>query len=59
MSINKTNKKGKKSYQKPEVKAIDLAAEEVLSVGCKTATAPGTGLSPITCVASPCAAVGS
>ncbi len=57
--ITQTAKKKKKPYQKPEIRVIDLAAEEVLAVGCKTATHPGTGLSPITCVASPCAAIGS
>jgi hypothetical protein len=57
--IQKATKKEKKIYQKPEIKVIDLAAEEVLAVGCKTATRPGTGLSHITCVISPCAAKGS
>lgn len=35
----------KKKYEKPEVTVIDLAADEVLAAGCKTASttaAPGT-----------------
>jgi len=59
MMIEQTAKKGKKPYQKPELKVIDLAAEEVLAVGCKTISSPGTGGSPISCGAAPCAAMGS
>ena len=53
------NKAQKKDYQKPEVTIIDLAADEVLATGCKTAStsaAPGTPL----CVAvGGCATIGS
>ncbi len=35
MTENKTDKKTKKVYEKPELREIDLAADEVLAVGCK------------------------
>jgi hypothetical protein len=46
----------KKPYQKPELKVIDLVAEEVLASGCK-----GAGAGPLNaCVsATPCAGFGS
>jgi hypothetical protein len=59
MLMQQTIKKEKKTYQKPEIKAIDLVAEEVLSVGCKTQTHAGAGRSPITCKLSPCSGIGS
>jgi len=36
-----SNTDKKKTYRKPEVRAIDLVADEVLTTGCKTET--GTG----------------
>ncbi len=30
------DKKGTQVYEKPKLRAIELAAEEVLAVGCKT-----------------------
>ena len=36
--------KHKKAYEKPKLRAIELAAEEVLATGCKIANgAPGGG----------------
>ena len=49
----------KKPYQKPRLRIIELAAEETLAVGCKTAIggmAVG-GLPP--CLTNGCAGVGS
>lgn len=57
--MQQTTKKEKKPYQKPEVKVIDLVAEEVLSVGCKTQISAGAGRSPITCLLAPCSGKGS
>jgi hypothetical protein len=51
--------KQKKNYQKPEVTVIDLAADEVLAAGCKSATtaaAPGT---PLCVDFGGCAVIGS
>lgn len=36
-------KKNKKEYKKPQLNSVELATEEVLSVGCKT---PGAGGGP-------------
>ena len=33
-----TKKKKQKPYQKPEIKVIELSADEVLATGCKTAS---------------------
>jgi hypothetical protein len=48
--------KGKQAYEKPRLRVIELVAEEVMGVGCKTATGPG----PVTlCAAGACFAAGS
>ncbi len=44
-------------YEKPLLRTLDLAAEEVLSVGCKMATSSGP--IPPTCLSSVCSADGS
>ena len=59
MMIKQTKKEEKKPYHKPEVKVIELAAEEVLAVGCKTAVSPGVGLPAANCILARCAANGS
>ena len=47
-------------YQKPRLRTIELNAEEVLGVGCKTATSPGTNPgSASNCTGTTCAAIGS
>ncbi len=52
--------KGKKKYQKPEIKTIDLAAEEVLAIGCKTpTTVPAGSSSGPGCLAQSCSQTGS
>jgi hypothetical protein len=46
MNEEREGKKGKRQYEKPALRAIELAAEEVLAVGCKTissGSAPGGG----------------
>jgi hypothetical protein len=51
------NKRGKKqTYEKPRLRIIELAAEEVLAVGCKTAPgASATGGPPgATCTDGQC-----
>lgn len=47
----------KKPYQKPELKVIELVAEEVLGIGCKndSASAP----SGFTCESNNCQLLGS
>jgi len=47
----------KEKYEKPELKAIHLHAEEVLGIGCKTSS---SGMSiGVPCAGSTCTAVGS
>ena len=46
----------KRPYEKPKLRVIDLAAEEVLGIACKTAT---TGASGTSCASGSCAELGS
>ena len=50
----------RKAYEKPQIKIIELAAEEVLAAGCKLASG---GLSAVggapPCTTRPCAGIGS
>ena len=48
----------RRPYEKPALRTIDLVAEEVLSVGCKMAIAPG-GPVGATCTSASCFADGS
>ena len=42
---NKEIKKPKEVYEKPKLKIIELAADEILSLGCKTVSGgPGSGV---------------
>ena len=45
-------------YEKPRLRVIELAAEEVLAVGCKT-NAGGPNPAPPQCAAGGCFQVGS
>ncbi len=55
------NTSDRKAYEKPQLRIIELAAEEVLAAGCKTASgmtlAVGSPVPP--CFAAPCSAIGS
>ncbi len=48
----------RKEYQRPEVKIIELKAEETLAVGCKLADG-GSASGGFTCVSNACAEPGS
>jgi len=48
----------KQPYEKPRLRTIELAAEEVLAAGCKTMGAQA-GPVPPSCVISNCAGQGS
>lgn len=48
----------KRPYEKPLLRTIDLASEEVLAVGCKMAGSGGP-VSPVSCTSSSCFAEGS
>jgi len=53
--VTNKNECKKLPYEKPELKSFSLVAEEVMSVGCKTATAGG-GFTGINCIAGGCVA---
>ena len=51
MSKRETKKPQRRPYEKPRLRVIDLAAQEVLGIGCKLASVAGPG-GP--CDISPC-----
>lgn len=55
--MNKS-KKIKKPYEKPRLRAIELAADEVLGVGCKT-NQGGFNVGGSPCMANQCVKKGS
>ena len=48
------NEKEKMAYEKPELRIIELAAEEVLTVGCKTRYADPKGVAGNGCLSGVC-----
>ncbi len=57
---NKKENKDKTEYKKPRLRVIELAAEEVLVAGCKTAAGTSAPLNPDSChIGNYCAAPGS
>ena len=58
--MDKEHAKKKQRYEKPDIQVIELAAEEVLGVGCKTTDSGVPGPQPLlSCIASMCALQGS
>jgi hypothetical protein len=51
-------KQGKKHYEKPMLRTIELVAEEVLAVGCKLLGRQAS-LNPTSCMGNSCSAQGS
>ncbi len=51
----------RREYDKPRLRTIELAADEVLAIGCKTSTGPGTSPgNPASCVVGvTCSSLGS
>jgi len=60
MEQSQKKEKKKRAYEKPRLRTIELLAEEVLAVGCKTLSAPGSipGL-PFACTGVVCAMPGT
>ncbi len=54
-----TEQSQKREYHKPQVIKIDLAAEEVLAVGCKMTGAFQSAFNQLPCVTRSCATLGS
>jgi hypothetical protein len=59
MQPEQTGEKKKRVYKKPRLRTIELAAEEVLAVGCKLASGGEAPLSEISCTANNCSGAGS
>lgn len=60
MVTNEMKAKEKNAYQKPEITVIDLAAEEVLGVNCKSPGAQGLPGGVGSCLLNaPCTTIGS
>jgi len=51
-------KKKKEKYEKPQLKVIELKADEVLAAGCKLSGGPGGPIVP-TCTGTSCMSAGS
>ncbi|MBI5640290.1 MAG: hypothetical protein HZA17_07695 [Nitrospirae bacterium] len=51
---HENGKKEKKPYEKPRLRIIKLAAEEVLTTGCKTAFADPKGVAGSGCLTGVC-----
>lgn len=49
---------GKKTYERPQLRKVSLAADEVLGVGCKT-TQGGFNVGGTPCMANQCVKKGS
>jgi hypothetical protein len=48
----------RKAYRKPALRRVNLVADEVLALGCKTDTGP-TGPISASCTTIPCVTLGS
>jgi hypothetical protein len=60
MGEKQNKEQPKRAYQKPRLRTIELLAEEVLAVGCKTQSAPGTNPGgAISCLGITCAMLGT
>ncbi len=52
------SRRSRQAYEKPHLRTIHMAAEEVLAIGCKLEGGPGGPVLP-SCTASSCFAAGS
>ena len=50
---------GKRPYCKPELRVVDLAADEVLAYGCKNTAYFGSSIGDETCMNFACAGEGT
>ena len=48
------SKNGKKAYVKPQLRCVELAAEEVLAKGCKLVSSGSNVMDNFTCVGNSC-----
>jgi len=59
MQPKQNEEKTKHPYQKPRLRIIELAAEEVLGVGCKLINGDSAPGSPFNCIGNNCSGDGS
>jgi len=59
MKLEQDKDKDKQSYEKPRIIAIELAAEEVLGIGCKSSAGAANPGNPSGCLAIQCFSSGS
>lgn len=59
MDDDNKNKKSRQKYEKPRLRKIELAAEEVMAVGCKGTPGAAPGAPGPTCMVRNCAGKGS
>jgi hypothetical protein len=59
MSTRSETAPKKLPYEKPRLRTVSLAAEEVLAAGCKLPVPPGGGFAPPNCATSKCIGPGS
>jgi hypothetical protein len=57
--MKEDSKKKKRAYTKPQLRSINLAADEVLARSCKTTSTTGSPHLGLTCLASNCHFLGS
>ena len=58
MESKKDNKETKRAYEKPQLRTIELVAEEVLAVGCKLSNG-GFNFGAPQCTMNNCVGAGS
>lgn len=49
----------KKSYSRPKLRKIALKADEILAIGCKSASGGSSAAAPPPCTVGTCAGIGS
>lgn len=59
MKNDKVTDSHKQPYEKPQLRIIELAAEEVMAAGCKTVSTTSTGVNGLPCASGACVNVGS
>ncbi len=59
MKTNQKKEEFKRAYKKPRLRIIELAADEVLAVGCKIRVGASAPWDPASCIGNACAGEGS
>lgn len=59
MKSKQEERRCKQPYEKPVLRVIEMETDQVLGIGCKTATGPPDVGDPATCIGSFCSEEGS